>query len=257
MSQQVNNTKQYVKVEMKGAIANISINEIPFIKNLETDGFITTEPVNMWLKNGENTLSITVYPYEESNSYSPVVSATIFVHDEKQDIPTPLKTLATIQFTPEQEDKYPTTKSIKFNIDNAITTKLWNDAEVIKNINSQDKSQMINIADKLAEAILNNTEQAIQLQLFKIQDDALAEGKTVERLTEVATKSYEWLRSQKDLKIDGIDSSKMKFNICGNNRLVNMMRDNNEEAVILESDEMYFDVGLYFAKINGNWAIVR
>ncbi|MFK5949306.1 MAG: hypothetical protein QM500_11125 [Methylococcales bacterium] len=259
MSQQMITTKQYVKVEMKDAIANISINDVPFIKNLETDGFITTEPVNLWLKNDENTLSITIYQNNKSVDYSPVVSATVFIHDEKQDVPTPLKTLATIQFNIEtkSEIKYPVTKSVKFKINTKIKTELWNDAEKINEINAQDKTEMIDIAKKLSKSILNDTKQAIDLQLYKLQDDALAEDKTVERFKEVATKSYQWLRTQKDLKIDDIEIGKMKFNICGNNRLVNMVRDNNEEAIIFESDEMFFDIGLYFAKINGNWTIVR
>lgn len=257
MSQEITISKQYIKVEMTDAISDISINGVPFIKNLDTDGLVTTEPVNLWLRNGENTISYSIYPHEESTGYSPKLSASIFLHDDKQEMPTPLKILATIEHTSDPEVKYPFTKSIKFNINNKIFTKLWDDAETINSINSQDKAQMIQLANKLANSVLNNTKQAVDLQLYKIQEDALSEGKTVDRLKEVAAKSYEWLQKQENLKIDEIDPDEIKFNICGSGQLINMTRKNNEDAIIIESEDMYFDIGLYFARIKGNWTIVR
>lgn len=98
MCQNTNIDKQYIKIELNNAIADISINGIPFIKNLDTDSFITTEPVNLWLKNGENTLSYTIYADEDTENYSPSLSASVFIHDEKQEIPTPLETLTTIHY---------------------------------------------------------------------------------------------------------------------------------------------------------------
>ena len=257
MSQQINIKKHYIKVKMVGAIASISINGIPFLKNIDTEGLVTTEPVNQWLKNGENSLSYTIYPDTESTSYTPKLSALIFLHDDKEEFPTPLKNLAEISFSPEKDDVYPVRKTVSFKINDTIATKLWDDAVIISEISSQDKNEMIEIATKLSNAVLNDTKLAIDIQLYKIQEDALAEGKTVERLKEVASDSYQWLHSQKDLKADSLQPDNVKFNICGNGYLVNLLRVNDEEAIILESDDMFFDIGLYFAKIKGHWTIVR
>jgi hypothetical protein len=257
MSQNMNIDKQYIKVEMNNAIANISINGVPFIKNLDTDGFITTEPVNLWLRNGENTLSYTIYKDEDTENYTPSLSASVFIHDEKQEIPTPLETLTTIHYVADENPVYPATKVIKFKLNSKVPTKLWDEAKPVSEIKAEDKAIMFDIANKLAKSILNNTQDAVNLQKYKIQDDALAEGKTTERLIKAAEKSYEWLRSQKDLSIDTVNIEDINFNICGDGYLVNMMRKNNEEAIIIESEEMYFDVGLYFSRINGNWTIVR
>jgi len=257
MSQENVTSKQYIKVELKDAISDISINGVPFIKNLDTDGFITTEPVNLWLKNGKNTLSYTIHPDDEDESYSPQINALIFTHDNTQEFPTPLKNLATITYTHVDDTKYPASESIDFELNEKINTRLWDDAENITALSQDDKNEMIAIANSLAEYVLSDTSQAVKLQAYKIKEDALSEGKTIERLTEAATKSYEWLRSQKDLKIDNIDPNEINFNICGGGQLINMMRSNNEDAIILESDDMYFDIGLYFAKIQGKWTIVR
>ncbi|MCW8935132.1 MAG: hypothetical protein OQK98_10445 [Gammaproteobacteria bacterium] len=257
MSQETTTTKQYIKVEMKDAISDISLNGVPFIKNLDTDGFITTEPVNLWLKNGKNTLAYTIHSDDENTSYSPQVNALVFTHDSTQEFPTPLKNLASISYSHSEKSKYPVTKSIEFQLNEKINTRLWDDAEKITALNQNDKNEMIEIANNLAKFVLNDTKQAINLQSYKIQEDALSEGKTIDRLIEAATKSYEWLRSQDALKIDNINSNEINFNICGDGQLVNMMRSNNEDAIIIESEEMYFDIGLYFSKIKGKWTIVR
>jgi len=257
MSQENTTTKQYIKVELKDAISDISINGVPFIKNLDNDGFITTEPVNLWLKNGKNTLAYTIHSDDDNAGYSPQVNALVFTHDNTQELPTPLNNLATISYSHDGKITYPVTKSVEFDLIEKVNTRLWDDAEKLTALNQEDKNEMLAIANNLAEYVLSDTKQAIDLQAYKIKEDALSEGKTIERLTEAATKSYEWLRSQKDLKIDKIDPNEINFNICGGGQLVNMMRSNNEDAIILESDDMYFDIGLYFSKIQGKWTIVR
>jgi len=257
MSQENLTTKQYIKVELKDAISDISINGVPFIKNLDNDGFITTEPVNLWLKNGKNTLAYTIHSDDGNTGYSPQVNALVFTHDNTQELPTPLNNLASISYSHSEENTYPLTKTVEFNLNEKINTRLWDEAENITALSQQDKNEMMAIANSLASYVLSDIKKAIDLQAYKIKEDALSEGKTIERLTDAATKSYEWLGSQKDLQIDNIDPSEINFNICGGGQLVNMMRSNNEDAIILESDDMYFDIGLYFSKIQGKWTIVR
>lgn len=257
MSSQIEQKKYFIKIEMKGAKAVVYINDIPILRNPDNEGVVTTEPANLWLKSGKNTLSYTVFPYGEIKEYNPSVALSVFLHNNKEDYPSPKEILGEIKLDRDKDHEYPLNKSIEFIIEDDVKTKLWNDAEKIINLSKKDKMQIISVIRELSEAILKDAERAIKLQMYKIEDDALAEGKSVEKLIDVASHSYEWLQSQKGVKLDNIDIDKIKFNICGDGQLINVIKDNGDEAIVYESEDMYFDIALYFSKINGKWTIVR
>lgn len=257
MSENNDISRYYLKVHLENAIAEINLNDSPIIKNPDTEGLVTTEPVNLWLKKDINELSFVIYPDTDNASYSPRLTASLFLHDNKQDFPTPIKTLAEIEFTDEFENTKPATKTTTFKINDIPNLNLWSDADKIDNLSSTDKQEMLELTNALQQAILTDSDKAIQLQKYKINEDAIADAKTFERLSQAAKENYEWLRSQDSLKAHKISNDQLEYRICGDGYLVNLVRKDNSDALIIESESMYFEVPLFFAKINGNWVIAR
>lgn len=249
----------YVKVNSRGALVNLYINDVPLVKVKVkvSENYITTKPVNLWLKEGVNTFSYTIYDNNKEETYNPSFDAVLFIHDKSKEVPTPLKTLEKIQFVSNKDSKYPIDSTLEFKIDGSINTQLWRDAEKFIALTKEDKKEIVTLIDRLALSILSDPQQAISIQKYKITEDALAQGKTVERVTDAVLKEYQWLSSQKGLTISKSNREQLNYEIHGNGHLVNVTKNNQDAIIILEYDDLFFDIDLYFAKIKGRWIIAR
>ena len=262
--------RYYLKVESRDALFRIYLNGTPILRSEDDDTLSVIEPVNLWLVENENILSFEILKPDEDGGdlkptdlkptdLKPIIQATLFLHDNTSEFPLSKKILAEIEHVSAEKISYPIEKSVNFNYDDKVLPNLWNDASKIKLVNDSDKAEILKLTNALANSLIDKKyDDAIKLQKYKIQEDALAEGKSYSRIIEgVITSSYNWLDSQGELTSQPINPDEMMYSICGNGQLVYLSKTNSEEAIVLESDEVYFDVPIYFANIKGVWTIVR
>lgn len=256
-------TYYFLSVTSKDVIAEIGVNGAPIIKDIDGEGIITAEPVATWLIHGENKLTIKLTPLaaNKNNENNPKITIKIFEHDPDFTAPTPKEILAQFEYPPIKTEKninLPLAENVKFNIIKSIGTKLWNEASEVKEILQNDKQEILMVLKSLEESLVSkNISEAIKLQKYKITDDSIAENKSIEQLESAATKGYKWLNEQSGLTANKITLDSAIFTLCCNNKVVYVTRKNGEEAIQLESDDLYFDIAIYLSKINGEWIIVR
>lgn len=248
--------RYYLSVRASHVSALIRVNDIPLIEDTAEAGLATTEPVHGWLMSGENTLGIELRPASDSGT-EPSVEIKLYLHEPQAEIPTPKTVLAEFHY-PNPKATLPLKQTLAFNVTEPLPTRLWAEAETLAELSDDDKTHIIALANRLQNSLLNqNIDEALRLQDYKIKDDALAEGKPVERLQEGARSGLQWMAEQGELSGAPLDNASAVFELCANNRLVYVSRNDGEEAVTLTSEELLFDVPVYAARIKGEWLIVR
>jgi len=256
--------RYYLKVESRDALFRIYLNGTPILRSEDDDTLSVIEQVNLWLVENENILSFEILKPDEDGGdlkptdLKPIIQATLFLHDNTSEFPLSKKILAEIEHVSAEKISYPIEKSVNFNYDDKVLPNLWNDASKIKLVNDSDKAEILKLTNALANSLIDKKyDDAIKLQKYKIQEDALAEGKSYSHMEGVVTSSYNWLDSQGELTNQPVNPDEMVYMLCGNGQMVYLSKTNSEEAIVLESDEVYFDVPIYFANIKGVWTIVR
>jgi len=191
----------YLKVEFKDALWQIYLNGVPILRSEDTDALSVSEPINLWLIENENTLSFEILkPDDVDDSLKPTIKATIFLHDKISDVPLAKKIIASILFDNDEHKKYPISDSVSFNFEDEILINVWKDASSIGAISERDKQDILKLATLLPTSIVNKKyDDAIELQRYKIQEDALAEGKAYSHFEKVLKKIYGWLDSQGEI----------------------------------------------------------
>jgi len=255
-------TYYYLSTTSKDVISEIGINGAPIIRDVEGEGIIVSEPVATWLIHGKNELTVKLTPLDDNKrNLNPTIKIQLFEHDPAFSVPTPKSILAEYNYPPNNADKkinLPTYDSRSFHIAENINTKLWKEASSLKKLSSDDKNEIIKVINSLENSLISkDISTAINLQRYKIVDDSIAEKKSYEKLESAAIKGYEWLNKQTGVVTNAITLDTAKFLICCNDMVIYVSRTNGEDAVQLESDDLYFDIAIYVSKINGKWVIVR
>lgn len=251
--------RYFLRVEMRGVIASISLNGAPIIMSEDTDLTISTAPLNIWLHKGQNILSYRVLSAEpDKTSSAPMISATLFLHDKKSEVPLAKEELASINYRYSPTAHYPQEHSTTFEFSGTLKTRLWQDAEELKQITQTDKNEIQGLMDTLSSGVISgDIEKILGLKKYMIRESALAEGHTVDALEKSVRVNFEWLIAQKGVSASAYDKNKLTYTLCGANRLVYITDENNKDVLRFSSDEAEFDIMVYVAKINGRWIFAR
>ncbi len=251
--------RYFLRVEMRGVIASISLNGAPIISSEDTDLMTSTEPLNIWLHKGQNILSYRVLSAEaEKNTPLPMISASLFLHDEKSEVPLAKKEIALINYNYSRSDHYPLQNNTVFEFSGALKTRLWQDAEELGEITQNDKNEIQGLIDALSSSVISgDIEKSLDLQKYMIRESALAEGHTFDALEKAVRSNFEWLTTLKDVSVSAYDKNKLRYTLCGANRLVYIADENNKDVLRFSSVEADFDIKIYMAKINGHWIFAR
>jgi len=253
----------FLKAETHDAIATININDAPIIVSPDTDSLNTIVPMNTWLIEGENTVSIDILPSPDSTEdYNPNISISIFLHDPKSKTPLAKTTLVTLNYRNKDEDIenfiYPLSRSVKFDFNKSIPTKLWSTASVLTTLTEADKTEIVDILNLLTSSLSsNNISKAIELQKFKVKDESLSVNKPYSVLEDAVTTTYKMLADQTGLTSQIIKAENLEFKICGKNKLIFITTTTGENPIAFTSDEMEFELEVFMAKIDGKWKIAR
>ena len=249
----------FLSVNATGLNAAIKINDLPVIILNEGTELMTEKMVASWLMNGENCLSAALIALPEQEQIQGKIKATLFLHDNTKEEPTPQKILAEIVYPIPSLDNKPAKKasiSQTFNFHRA-TTRVWQEAENIANLSEKDKSEIKLLINELQYALTHDTKKAITLQNYKITEDALAEGKSPDQVIKATEVTYNWLAEQQNVTPIKIEEKDLRYTIGGNNNVVFVSQSNLNHALQLENDDLFFEIPIYAAKINSTWTLAR
>lgn len=253
-------TKQYfISVQATGLHAAVKINDLPVIILNEGSELVTEKPVTTWLKNGDNALSAALIPLPGQDEIAGKLTAKLFLHDETKEAPTPQEVLAEIVYPildtgSEVQTRANISQSFEFNV---AITKLWQEADPIHELTEQDKSDIQSLVLQLQNALINDGNEAVKLQEYKVREDAIAEGKDADQVIKATKTTYNWLAQQPNVTAVTVEPADLRYTIGGNNNVVFVSKANLENALQLENDDLFFEIPIYVGKISGTWKLVR
>jgi hypothetical protein len=250
----------YLSVNAKNIHATVLLNEVPLVDLKDGSNIITEVPIGGWLIPGHNNLEILVKALPESDTILGEITVGVFQHDHTFDVPTAKKIYATLNF-PNKDSNLKQLEErvgLDFEFNEKLSTKLWEDAQIINGLSEKDKSIIMELVNQLGDAVVTgDIDKAISLQQYKIKDDSLAEGSDPAEIQNVLKTNYSWLKSQEGIKLIPYRESEQTFSIMGKNKVVKITDNNYNEILRLESDELMFEIPVFVSRIDGNWLIVR
>jgi hypothetical protein len=166
---------------------------VPLVSTDDGSGIYTEQPITTWLLLGSNVVSIKLKALPQEKTLRGTVKTIIYLHDEASEYPKPKAIYAILDY-PANNDKTDNIydeKTITFDFQENIPVKLWAHAKYITAIIDQDKLGMLKIIENLKDAILSkDTQLAVDLQGYKINDDALTEGKDSTHISNIIKQNY-------------------------------------------------------------------
>lgn len=250
----------FLSVEASNTQTKVFLNDVLLVSSDDGTGVKTEYPIATWLIPGKNTLTLELNPLPGEDTVRGEASANVYLHDIASDIPKAKKTYAALIF-PEDKDlpiKGPLKKQISFEFTELTRVKLWSEAEDLTTVSDAEKKTIFETINTLKNALISNkSDEAVSLQDYKVHDDARSENKDPQRIKEVAKENYDWLAKQANLKSNSLVLEKTKFSIVANNKLLYVTDENGNNAIQLSSEDMYFEIPVYFARISGKWVLAR
>jgi hypothetical protein len=250
----------FLAVNSNSIYTTVLLNDVPLIDLRDGSSVMNETPVAGWLIPGSNTLKLVVRAAPEKERITGDVSASIYLHDNTSDVPKPLKVLAEIRFPNEDSDpdkKLDTVERV-FEFSGDTKARLWSEAQSISSINEGDKSEMLSLVEALGNAIIKgDIDKAIELQKYKIMDDAIIEGDSPEDIEMVVKANYNWLQSQEGIALHHYNSNEVEYSLMAHDKVVKLTKNSGEEILQLESSDLFFEIPVFVSKINGAWKIVR
>lgn len=253
----------YLSVNSVNLITNFRINDVFILSDPNAKGIVSDEPINLWIKPKTNrfTVELDLPKSEELNPALGKVNAVLFISDPESEIPKPGKILTKFIWPiPDQESVFPYVFNGTFDVENPPDTYLWKDAEQIETLIDKDKEEMINKVNGLIDAFLKKDINRILSNLeYRFEEEARAEGKSAERIREVVTEQYNWMFGLGELTAEKLDNSNAVLKIVGDSKVVQINKNQYDPAIIIQNEpsDLNFGINVFFAKIKGNWIIVR
>jgi|GEM_PF-1861569 len=250
----------FLSVEAVNIHATVTLNGAPLVVHKDGTGLTVDKPVTTWLMPGKNKLEVNLNPLPNEPSIRGSIKVSIFLHDPSSDSPTPSKVYADVLYPTGDVDENSAafSKKVEFNFTDEVITNLWRDAKTLTGISDGDKKIIFDIVENLRNSLLSkDTSEATNLQIYKIQEDALAENKDFKKIISVTNSTYQWLSQQKGLTSNTVSLEDIRLKLLADNKVVYVSKANGDNVLQLESDDLFFEIPIYMAKINGEWKLVR
>ncbi len=251
----------FLSVDTNNAKTTVMLNDVPLVTSADGDGVKTEKPITTWIMPGKNSLRIVLKALPNQETVSGSAEVTLYLQDNASEFPKVKDVLASIVFPGDKEVTAKTLQideAVEFEFTAPQSFKLWHEAQTVTQLTGSDKQQMADYLRALQNALTSNDEKtAVDLQMYKIHEDAVAENKDPQDLVEVTKSNYSWLASQGTLSATQIDLSKLVFNVVSQGKLVHVVNPNGTDVVHLESSDMVFEIPAFFANVGGKWVLAR
>ncbi|WNO08054.1 hypothetical protein [Teredinibacter sp. KSP-S5-2] len=248
----------FIYIDVVDAAVEVKINGASIEK--EKRGSInTTKPVNKWIRSGENTLELSLAALKKQDSISGRAEIMVYLHDNAEDFPTPKVVLAKVLFPNEEykgEKTYKTT--VTFELADSVPALVMDQAEEVPELSAADTDEIVLLIEGLRTALTSGDyKKAVELQKYKIEEDARIDGKKPEDLYKVAEETFQMIGKEQNLVSQPFDNESMVTEAIWNGKMYKISRNDGEEAITIDSDDLSFAIPIFVSKISGQWKIVR
>lgn len=253
----------YISIEASGLHASVEINGFEAIAHDEGFSLVSSSPIDYWLSNEANSIVVDIEPLTNGEKISGDLSIEIFKHDPKYDVPTPGVSYWKFDLSNEPDviGKVPVfKKTSELLIKHTLGSQLWSDAEVVKNVSTSDKKEILSLIQTLETAILSkNTKLIINSFEYKIAEDARINKKTLSAAKELAENEFSGMFSGGDFEIPRKFSTEiMHLKKSADSKILSVVDLDRKSALQFVIDDEYeISIDIYVSKINGEWKIVR
>lgn len=253
--------RYYLDIMSTGIDVHIGLNDVPLLADPEGNGVRTVLPVNEWLAPGVNTITLRI-AWPESKQHVPgkaELKVFLFEADLEQEFPEPKTVLAELVWPPAgAPELYPRKLEEPFKIEPALPTKLWEEAEPVAAVGNADQAAILALVEHLRRALLaNDLDTALRLLNYRWQEDARANGLKLEELQTAVREQYTYMLSEPSPHSAPLDPEDASFILGADKRIVKVLGPNNDEAIVIETEEGRYHIPIYASKILGRWTIVR
>ena len=256
----------YLNVRVLGVASTVSVNDALVSVDLEADGVVVTDPVDTWIKAGENLLQVELrwpegQPFVTGQAEA---EATLFITDPGSDSPRPGRVLARIEWPPaghmEEEDNYPLRRQATFQTSPVPPTRLWQEAETVTQLGQWDRAEIFKRVTDLRQALMSEQpERAFDLLSYRYAEEARAEGKPEARIWAAVLEGYRDMFSFGHLDHAPVDEQNLILRPLSDGKVVHVMREGYMDAILAlhRPSGTGFGIPVYMARIAGQWTIVR
>lgn len=254
------NKLYYLAVDAVNVQAEVRLNGAPMFVHRNATSISQEKPAQNWLVKGDNFLSVKLFAIDGDDKISGGISVHLYEHDADSEFPTPKRSFLKMDY-PDKEK--PVAKSAfeiveKFEFPDELSGNLWGAVNRIETLDPEDEISILKLVEALQGALVKgNSKVAVELQEFKLKDDALLQGKDLQKLKSITEMNYKMLHNFESLKASPVTLEEFKFDVIAENKVVYVLRSNGENAVHIESDDMVFEIPVFVSKVEGQWAIVR
>lgn len=253
-------------VESTGALARIGVNGAPLALDATGEGQVITRQINEWIMPKDNALSVFLQwpPGKEYKSGVATAKAVVYRNDPGSPTakPAPEGNLAQFGWPARLlPEVYPFPFNVPFVVHDPPPALLWTQAEEIKELSAQDKTDIVALVAQLRAAILAGKPQdALALCQYKFDDVARANGGDLTRARQNAAVQLGVLCRLKEPASPVFDLRRAVFQIACKNKVVCVTSGPADEPIVLREKDnttSVFAIDVFVSRIKGVWTIVR
>ena len=262
----------FLQSDFFGLAITILLNGVPIVIDTTGDGYQETQPVNIWLKPGENKLSVQldqVGNLEGGTTLGSVDSSAkirLFRHREGSVRPDPVEVLANFSWPlidtdiDIRKDQYEWSKTVVIPQGYIAETIQWSRSQSVGSLLIEDKQKIFQLLSRLALALQEKKfEHAFSMMKVKFQDEAVSNGKSLARVKSSVLELWQMMSDTPSLEMRLPSFEELQFHIVGRRNLIVVDWPGHESPIMFIDNEreIGYGIDLYFAIIDGAWVITR
>jgi hypothetical protein len=254
----------FLQFTTMGLLSSAGINGAPLRRDPTGVGLNTTVPINPWLRRGPNTLSLFAsrpLPRGEDQPPLPPAYYRATAYAAKPDSPSgePDREHAKFERPEGDEGPLPLIRELPFVLREAPPSRLWDEAETLKELQEADRVRLRGLVQEFASALqARDLARTMALLQYKTEDTARANHQDAGRLDASIRRQYTTLIfAQPDLAIQSGTPEELDIRAVAGGQVMWLSRGFATPAVVGVSKDYRFTFELFAAKVGGDWRIVR
>ncbi len=256
-------THHALRLTSKSAISIVGIDEAPLLIDPTGEGLTTITPINPWLREGINQLTIFLgeKPLIDGTPPPAPVFASAKVYTIKPDSDTSDvdRELAHFEISEQENPVLPLIRVIPFKVSEPPPVKLWLQAKAQDAVTEEAKRAILAILHEFQDAVeKREVEPILRILDFKTTDSALANAQDAARMRKVIESQYlKIMFPKKDLKVLRLPDDLLNFKLICRKQIVWLFHDLKNPAFVAKAENARFTIPLFFAQLGNGWQVVR
>jgi len=241
---------------------SIEVNGVPLLEEHEGKGYLTTRPLNEWLKDGRNAVRVVLAAGASgADVQGASLEVLLFEADPARDRPAPGRILER-HVWPKEKDAaargLPFEATLAFDVAGPLGNRLFREAAALEAIDDADRDAILAETERFRRALVERRfDDAYRMAALRFDDEARANGFDPGELESAIKGQWAYFLKQDALTVPSLTAAEARLRIVGEGRLVLAMRGVGKDSVRIEGAARTARLALHFAKVGGRWVIAR